>query len=99
MTLFDQEVLSARKREQATAPKIRAANVLGDLKHYRLFSYFYEYIISFTTSAQKRCLRHCATECCRGHGSGDDDNDDVELAPRDGSSGSSSAPLPWDASG
>ena len=29
--LSDQEVLFARKREQATAPKIRAANLLGEL--------------------------------------------------------------------
>ena len=29
--LSDQEVLSARKREQPTAPTIRAANLLGEL--------------------------------------------------------------------
>ena len=35
--LSDQDVLSARKREQPTAPKIRAANLLGEL----LASYFF----------------------------------------------------------
>ena len=34
--LSDHEVLSARKREQPTAPKIRAANLLGELERYPL---------------------------------------------------------------
>ena len=32
--LSDQDVLSARKREQPTAPKIRAANLLGELTSF-----------------------------------------------------------------
>ena len=31
----DQKVLSARKREQPTAPKIRAANLVGELEEPR----------------------------------------------------------------
>ena len=39
--LSDQEVLSARKREQPTAPKIRATNLLGELIEVQPFFFFF----------------------------------------------------------